>query len=145
MVQNGQEPFAEYISKNMPLGLIGHSMGGGLCLHVASNFPSIIDYVFCMAPAPAWLQHLTAGNYMRLAGKWDLIARDETMKKVSALCNSEQLRSFIYVDIDRGLYTGFQDDLVMSNLDLSALARLDCSKASLCRHFLLPDKEDWSA
>jgi hypothetical protein len=127
MVQDGQEPFAEYIPKNVPLGLIGHSMGGGLCFHVASKFPSIIDYVFCMAPAPgekafgphAAIKEYTPGNSMLLAGKWDLIAKDEVVKELSALCNSEKSGSSIYVDIDRGLHTGFQDDLVIFNLDLS--------------------------
>jgi hypothetical protein len=132
MVQNRQEPFAEYIPKNVPLGLIGHSMGGGLCFHVASNFPSIIDYVFCMAPAPgepafdpqAAIKEYTPGKSMLLAGKWDLIAKDETVKELSVLCNSEKSRSSIYVDIDRGLHTGFQDDLVIFNVDLSALLGL---------------------
>jgi hypothetical protein len=129
MVQDRQELFAEYIPKNVPLGLIGHSMGGGLCFYVASKFPSIIDYVFCMAPAPgetefdpcAAIKEHTPGNSMLLAGKWDLIAKDKTVKELSSLCNSEKPRSSIYVDIDRGLHTGFEDDLVIFNVDLSAL------------------------
>jgi hypothetical protein len=82
MVQNRQEPFAECIpNKKVPLGLIGHSMGGGLCFYVASKIPSI-NYVFCMAPFPgepafapdAAIEKHTPRNSMLLAGKCDLIA-----------------------------------------------------------------------
>jgi hypothetical protein len=48
-----------------------------------------------------------------------LIAKDKTVKELSVLCNSETSRSSIYVDIDRGLHTGFQDDLVIFNVNLS--------------------------
>jgi pimeloyl-ACP methyl ester carboxylesterase len=129
MVQNLQEPFAEYIpNKKVPLGLIGHSMGGGLCFYVASMFPSI-NYVFCMAPAPgekAFAPHDAIDkhaprNSMLLAGKWDLIAKREIVKELSALCNSKKSRSSIYVDIDRGLHTGFEDELVIFNIDSAAL------------------------
>jgi hypothetical protein len=129
MVQNRQEPFAECIpNKKVPLGLIGHSMGGGLCFYVASKFPSI-NYVFCMAPAPGEtkfaphtaIQEHAPRNSMLLAGKWDLIAKAEVVKDLSALCNSKKSRSSIYVDIDRGLHTGFEDDLVIFNIDLAAL------------------------
>jgi hypothetical protein len=129
MVQNRQEPFAEHIpNTKVPLGLIGHSMGGGLCFHVASKFPSI-DYVFCMAPAPgepafaphAAIEEHAPRNSMLLAGKWDLIAKGKVVKELSALCNSKKSRSSIYVDIDRGLHTGFEDDLVIFNIDLAAL------------------------
>ena len=129
MVLDRREPFAEYIPKDVPLGLIGHSMGGGLCFHVASEFPSIIDHVFCMAPAPgvtefdpsAAIKEHTPANSMLLAGKWDLIAKDKIVKELSVLCNSKKSKSSIYVDIDRGLHTGFQDDLVIFNVDLSKL------------------------
>jgi hypothetical protein len=129
MVQDHQEPFAEYIpNKKVPLGLIGHSMGGGLCFYVASKFPSI-NYVFCMAPAPgepafapdAAIEEHAPRNSMLLAGKWDLIAKGKIVAEISALCNSKKSRSSIYVDIDRGLHTGFEDDLVIFNIDLAAL------------------------
>ena len=55
MVLDGDDVFEEYgvtaSAVKGKMAVMGHSMGGGLCLPVAKDFPKDIDHVFAMAPA----------------------------------------------------------------------------------------------
>lgn len=115
----------------LPMGLIGHSMGGGLCFSVASKFPEI-NHLFVMAPVEgveeyavkAAVQKKAPNQSMLLAGSWDLIARAGKIKKMSDECNAQNPDSSLYVEIKRGIHTGFEDTLVLFNLNLTKAASL---------------------
>ena len=100
------------IDSEVPIGLCGHSMGGGLCFYVAAQFPQVIDYVFTMAPAYgvkefdpiAATKKAVAANSMCLAGTWDFIARASKVKEIVVNSNEQVPDSSIYGLIDRGLH-----------------------------------------
>lgn len=133
MIMDGSDEFKEFgIGKNVPMGVCGHSMGGGLSFPVAAAFPKI-NYVFAMAPAsgepafasiPKGVDVRTANNSMLLSGSWDLIVRAKKVKEISSASNDKKKGSSVYVEIDRGLHTGFQDELVITNIGLDTILRL---------------------
>lgn len=131
MVLDGDEAFSEYnIGNSVPLGVCGHSMGGGLCFSLVSD-PEFhdIDYVFTMAPAYGEKEYdpitavkaRTVENSMLLAGSLDFVARADAIKEISATSNAKGGRSSIYVEIKRGIHTGFEDKLVLFNISLGTV------------------------
>lgn len=133
MILDGSEEFKEFgIGKNVPMGVCGHSMGGGLSYPVAAAFPKI-NYVFTMAPEAGesafdpiakGVDVRTVNNSMNLAGTWDLIARAKDVKAISTASNESKKDSSIYVSIDKGLHTGFEDKLVITNIGLTTILRV---------------------
>ena len=133
MIIDGSDEFKEFgIGKNVPIGVCGHSMGGGLSFPVAAAFPKI-NYVFAMAPVPGepefdsisdGLDIRTVNNSMLLAGSWDLIGRANKIKAISTASNEKKKNSSIFVNIARGLHTGFEDDLVITNIGLGTILRV---------------------
>ena len=131
MVKDSNKIFADVgIPNGRPTGLIGHSMGGGLAFNLSAQ--SDIQYVFAMAPVagveqfkPTTAINKKAPNHsMLLAGSWDLIAGTSKVDKLSKLCNQKKKNSSVYVTINRGLHTGFEDTIVLFNLKLSNLVEL---------------------
>lgn len=119
---------------DLPMGLVGHSMGGGLCFYVAEKFK--IDHVFVMAPVagedefkpkPA-IQSWAPKQSMLLAGNWDIIANMRLIKQMSEQCKIKNTNvsnsASLYVEINRGTHTGFEDKLVLFNVDLIKAASL---------------------
>lgn len=129
MVLKNDEAFKEYgITKDLPLGVCGHSMGGGLCFYVAKTFPEV-NHLFAMAPAEGVepFEPLCAiedkntdvtDNSMLLAGNWDLIAPSDKIKQMSVDSNKEKSMSSILVNIQRGVHTGFEDKLVIFGIPI---------------------------
>jgi hypothetical protein len=126
MVLANDPAFKEYgITKNLPLAVCGHSMGGGLCFTVAKHFTEI-QHVFAMAPAAgvdafdpkSAIRERTAKNSMLLAGDWDLLAKADKVAAMSAEANKKSSDSSILVDVGRGLHTGFQDRLVLFSIPI---------------------------
>jgi hypothetical protein len=128
MVLENDPTFKEYgITKNLPLGLAGHSMGGGLCFTVAEQCPQV-KHLFAMAPAegvdafkplPAIeSKDFNVKNSMLLAGTWDLIAKADKIAAMSKASNEKRSDSSILVDIKRGIHTGFEDELVIFQLNI---------------------------
>lgn len=113
---------------DLPMGLVGHSMGGGLCFYVAEKFN--IDHVFVMAPVAgeeefkpeSAIKIRAPKQSMFLAGNWDIIAKPRLIKKMSDQCKSKNVNdsdsASLYVEINRGIHTGFEDKLVLFNIDL---------------------------
>ena len=66
----------------------------------------------------------TANNSMNLAGTWDLIARPKKVKAFTTAANEKKKDSSIFVSIDKGLHTGFEDKLVITNIGLTTILRL---------------------
>lgn len=132
MVKNGDSVFKELgITKKVPKGVAGHSMGGGLSFLVAAQ--KDIDYVFTMAPVGGVpkFDPITAGvnvraskNSMLLAGLWDLIGKASNVKDISAASNEKRSGSSTYVTIKRGLHTGFEDELVITKIPLDTILGL---------------------
>jgi len=128
MVKEGNESFADLgvPSGSLPTCLVGHSMGGGLCYYVASKFTDV-NHVFTMAPvigeeefAPEpSIEARTPKHSMNLAGNWDVIANSKKVEKITSQCNAQIPGSSMYVEIERGVHTGFEDELVLFNLNLS--------------------------
>lgn len=127
MVLEGNDVFKEYgiTMKNVAkrVGLMGHSMGGGLCFPVAAGD---IDYVFTMAPAygvdsfnpiAKGVGKYNVPNSLLLAGSWDIIAPANKIKKISEVSN-EKFTSSIFVDVRGGLHTGFQDRVTVFSIPL---------------------------
>jgi len=131
MMKAGKEPFASYVDKDVPVGLCGHSMGGGLCNYVAADNP-FIDYVFTMSPAlgVAPFEPVNAtkrgvpDNSINLAGTWDFIAPKGKVKAIVESANQKKPGSAIYGPINRGLHTGFESKLVILSVPLSWIAAL---------------------
>lgn len=133
MVLAGDDVFEEYgITKRAVenrIAVMGHSMGGGLSFPVAAALGKEIDYVFTMAPAYGVkeffdpidaVESRTASNSMLLAGSWDIIARAGKVEAIAEASNEKCQDSSIYVDIKRGLHTGFQDRVVLFSIPLFA-------------------------
>ena len=132
MVLEGNDIFKEYgITKQRiqkRIGVMGHSMGGGLSFPVAAgDYCKEIDYVFTMAPAygveefnpiEKGVKIHTASNSMLLAGSWDLIAPAKKVKNISEVSNEKQKDSSIFVDVKRGTHTGFQDRVTLFSIPL---------------------------
>lgn len=133
MIMDGSDEFKEFgIGKNIPMGVCGHSMGGGLSFPVAADFPKI-NYVFTMAPVagePAFnpitqgVDKRAVNNSMLLAGSWDLIGKADKVRDISTASNDKKKDSSSFVEIARGLHTGFEDDLVITNIGLDTILRL---------------------
>jgi len=140
MVTKGEDVFKELnIGKNIPMGVCGHSMGGGLSFPVAAAFPNI-NYVFTMAPVPGVSQfdsivegvdRRAVSNSMLLAGSWDLIAKAKNVMKIAQKSNEKKKGSSIFVDIARGLHTGFEDELVITRIPLDRIIALAFGFSSL--------------
>lgn len=118
------------IDRNIPVGIAGHSMGGGLSFEVAAEFPQYITYIFAMAPlagVPQFdpirkgVQIQTVDNSILLAGSWDLIARSKNVEAIAIESNKNIKDSSIFVNIERGLHTGFEDELVITNIPLDRI------------------------
>lgn len=133
MVKGGDESFSSLgIPSDTPKGLIGHSMGGALCYYVASLCKDDINYVFTMAPVPGEpefapkhaIKTKVPNHSMNLAGNWDLIGRAGKVEQITKQCNEKMPGSSIYVEINRGVHTGFEDTLVLFNLKLSTARSL---------------------
>jgi hypothetical protein len=130
MISNGDEAFKEFnIGKNVPKGVCGHSMGGGLSFPVAADSPGV-NYVFTMAPAfgvsafdpiEEGVMKKTVNNSMLLAGKADLIARASKVEEIAAASNGKKKNSSVFVDIERGLHAGFEDQLVILRYPLDTI------------------------
>lgn len=134
MIKDGSDVFAEYgVTKDAvgdKLAVMGHSMGGGLSFPVAADCK--IDNVFVMAPLSGepefdsieeGTKKGTPKKSMLLAGAWDLLAPAKKVKLISESANSIKKDSSVYVDVARGLHTGFQDDLVLFDIKLSNVLR----------------------
>ncbi|KAL7560072.1 hypothetical protein ACA910_016132 [Epithemia clementina (nom. ined.)] len=127
MFQDGE--FSKIVSSKVPVGLCGHSMGGGLCFYVAEQFPKLIDYIFAMAPAygvedfdPIVATKKTvAANAMLLAGTWDLLAPARKVEQIAVNSNQVEPKSAIYGPIKLGVHTGFEDTLVIITVPLTFL------------------------
>merc|ERR1712038_537433 len=127
MVLKNDEVFKEYgITKDLPLGVCGHSMGGGLCFYVAESFPQV-KHLFAMAPAigvepfkplSTIEEESVVDNSMLLAGNWDFIAPSDKIKEISVESNKEKSMSSILVNIQRGVHTGFEDKLVIFGIPI---------------------------
>ena len=131
MVLEGNDVFKEYgiTKKNVAkrVGVMGHSMGGGLCFPVvAEDLQKDIDYVFTMAPAygvdtfnpiTKGVEKRYAPNSLLLAGSWDIIAPAKKINDISAASN-EKLATSIFVDVRGGLHTGFQDRVTLFSIPL---------------------------
>ena len=130
MVMKGDDVFKELnIGKNVPLGVSGHSMGGGLSFPVAADCPKV-NYVFTMAPVAGVPQFnpieqgvdmRTVNNSMLVAGTWDLIAKADKIEDIYNKSNEKKKNSSTYVEIDRGLHTGFEDELVITKISLDSI------------------------
>mmetsp|Transcript_21303 Transcript_21303/g.31984 ORF Transcript_21303/g.31984 Transcript_21303/m.31984 type:complete len:383 (+) Transcript_21303:110-1258(+) len=130
MVMDGEEVFKDLkIKKNTPLGVCGHSMGGGLSFPVAAEFQRI-NYVFTMAPAAGvpqfdpisnGVEKRTVANSMLLAGSCDLIARPTNVMEISQKSNEKKKNSSTFVEIKGGLHTGFEDELVITRIPLDRI------------------------
>lgn len=114
------------------IAVMGHSMGGGLSYTVAADFPKDVEHVFTMAPVagempfepvPA-IKKSAVKNSMMLNGEWDLIAgfanRPLSVEKFAEASNNKEAKSCIYVDVNKGLHTGFQDRVVLFGIPLQA-------------------------
>jgi len=141
MISEGHDLFQKElnIGKNVPLGVSGHSMGGGLSFPVSADFPKI-DYVFTMAPVAGVSQFdpivegvdkRTVKNSMLLAGTWDLIAKADKVKAIAEESNERKNDSSLFVEIDRGLHTGFEDELVLTKVPLDRVLGLVFGLGSL--------------
>merc|ERR1712071_659219 len=109
------------------IAVMGHSMGGGLCFPVAADTNILADHVFAMAPAfgvqvfdpiDAVKKH-TPKNAMIVAGSWDLVASAKKVKSITEASNKIKKNSSLFVDIKKGLHTGFQDKVVLFGIPLS--------------------------
>lgn len=130
MIKAGDEAFKEFdIGKNVPMGVCGHSMGGGLSFPVAAAFPSI-NYVFTMAPVAGvaafdpieeGVKVAASNNSMLLAGSWDLIGKSKNVEAISTASNEKKKNSSIFVEINKGLHTGFEDKLVITKIPLTSI------------------------
>eukprot|EP00565_Helicotheca_tamesis_P002628 CAMPEP_0185728384 /NCGR_PEP_ID=MMETSP1171-20130828/3744_1 /TAXON_ID=374046 /ORGANISM="Helicotheca tamensis, Strain CCMP826" /LENGTH=395 /DNA_ID=CAMNT_0028397091 /DNA_START=33 /DNA_END=1220 /DNA_ORIENTATION=- len=132
MIMEGDNAFAEYGVTRGAVGnniaVIGHGLGGGLSFPVAADCN--IDYVFSMAPIfgkqqfnpiVGGVDKRTPKSSMLLAGEWDLLAPANKVEEISAAANSKKKESSIYVDIARGLHTGFQDEIVAFNVKVTSI------------------------
>lgn len=134
MLKAGDGAFAEYgltldaVGDN--IAVMGHSMGGGLSFPVAADCG--IDHVFVMAPAygePQFdpiiegLAQRTPDTSMMLAGGWDILARAGKVNDLSVKANAKKPESSTYVRVERGLHTGFQDQIVLFNNELAPVLR----------------------
>lgn len=126
MVLDNDQTFREYgIHKKLPLGVCGHSMGGGLCFTVAESFPEI-NHLFAMAPAIGVdpfqpsdaIEHRAVDNSMLLAGNWDLIAPASKISNLSVQSCEKKANSSILVNVHRGIHTGFEDKLVIFGMPI---------------------------
>lgn len=143
MMKDGE--FSDIVDRNVPVGLCGHSMGGGLCFYVANQFPNQIDYVFAMAPAYgvaafdpiAATSKVVVSNSLLLAGSWDLIAPAKKVEQIGANSNKNMPNSSIYGLIKRGLHTGFEDKLVVGSVPLTFLLAIILNLNSFLEFFLL--------
>lgn len=61
---------------------------------------------------------------MLVAGSWDLLARPKNVEAIAAAAANGKKDSSIYVEIARGLHTGFEDDLVITSIPLEKVAGL---------------------
>mmetsp|Transcript_28474 Transcript_28474/g.59653 ORF Transcript_28474/g.59653 Transcript_28474/m.59653 type:complete len:429 (-) Transcript_28474:52-1338(-) len=135
MVMEGNDLFAEYGVKKSTVGnkiaVMGHSMGGGLSFPVAADCD--IDYVFTMAPAfgeelfdpiNEGVEKRTPKYSMLLAGGWDLIAPAKKVEEISATANSKEQNSSIFVNIARGLHTGFEDSVVIFDVPINSITKI---------------------
>ena len=135
MVMEGNDLFAEYGVKKSAIGnkiaVMGHSMGGGLSFPVAADCD--IDYVFTMAPAfgeeqfdpiKKGVEKRIPKNSMLLAGGWDIIAPAKKVEEISAKANSKKQNSSIFVNIARGLHTGFEDKVVIFKVPISSITKV---------------------
>jgi hypothetical protein len=148
MVLAGAEDLKEFsIGKNVPKGICGHSMGGGLSFPLAAS-PECksINYVFTMAPVAGVPQFdpikqgvdkRAVKNSMLLAGSWDLIGKADKVKDISVQSNMKQKDSSAFVEIARGLHTGFEDKLVITRVSLPAILRLVLGPQAAFEIFLL--------
>lgn len=132
MVLDGNDIFQEYgiTKKNVQnrIGVMGHSMGGGLSFPVAAgDYCKQIDYIFTMAPAYGveefdpiikGVNIYTAPNSILLAGSWDLIASAKKVKNISGASNKNLKNSSIFVDVRQGTHTGFQDRVTLFSIPL---------------------------
>ncbi len=118
------------IDRKIPVGIAGHSMGGGLSFEVAAEFPQYINYIFAMAPlagVPQFdpiqkgVQIQTVDNSMLLAGSWDFIAKSKNVEDIAMESNKNIKYSSIFLNIERGLHTGFEDELVITNIPLDRI------------------------
>lgn len=133
MLIDGDAVFQECnIDKSVPIGVCGHSMGGGLAFPIAAEFDSI-EYVFAMAPFAGVTQYdpvkrgvnkKTVNNSMILAGSWDFIAKADNVKKIAMESDRNKSKSSIFVDIDQGSHTGFEDELVLEDIPLDRVLGL---------------------
>ena len=143
MMKDGE--FSDIVDKDVPVGLCGHSMGGGLCFYVADQFPNDIDYVFAMAPAygvapfdPVNATKKTvAANSLLLAGSWDLIAPADKVETLVVNSNKKDPESSIYGLIKRGIHTGFEDRLVIINIPLTFILAFILKVDSILEYLLL--------
>jgi hypothetical protein len=58
---------------------------------------------------------------MLAAGSWDFIAKPPKVQNLTTIANSVYPKSSVYVEIARGLHTGFEDDLVLFNVPITSL------------------------
>jgi len=127
MILENDKSFTDIgLNSRLPMAVCGHSMGGGLSFPVAAGFQKI-NYVFTMAPAfgvddfdpiKKGVDVRTVKNSVLLAGNWDLIAKATKVESISDASNAKAPKSSVYVGIDKGLHTGFEDKLVIGNLSL---------------------------
>ena len=130
MVINGDEVFKNLgIPEDVPMGVAGHSMGGGLSFAVAANITEI-NYVFTMAPyagVPEFdpvikgINVRPVENSMLLAGSCDFIAKAANVKDISAKSIEKCSDSSTYVEIEGGVHTGFEDELVITKFPLDTI------------------------
>lgn len=145
MIMDGSDDFKKFdIDGNVPMGVCGHSMGGGLSFPVAAS--KGIDYVFTMAPVPGvpefdsitkGVDVRTAKHSMLLAGSWDIIGRAGKVEEISAASNKEERKSSIFVEISRGLHTGFEDQLVITTIGVDTILKIVFNLYSLVESLVL--------
>ncbi len=134
MLKKGDGAFAEYgltldaVGEN--IAVMGHSMGGGLSFPASADCK--IDHVFVMAPAYGvapfhpienGLEQRTPKASMMLAGGWDVLARAGKVNALSVKANKNITDSSTYVLVERGLHTGFQDQIVLFDNELAPILR----------------------
>merc|ERR1711933_139491 len=91
-----------------------------------------VSHVFTMAPVPGEEEFTPASAIekrapqasMNLAGNWDLIGKTRIAKDITKRCNTQIPGSSMYVEINRGVHTGFEDELVLFNVDLGRAASM---------------------
>jgi hypothetical protein len=67
------------------------------------------------------IEQRVAKHSMLLAGSWDLIAKVSKVKALFQASDKKIEGSSVFVDIQRGLHTGFQDTIALFQVPLTTI------------------------